>query len=180
MENYKSKNKKYKLIKTIILMFFMVCIIFLFIYLNFFYPKISARSKDFSLYIEEYKQVADFYYKDFKEYNADLLVYSFPYDDNEKEIVCFTEGYKHKLIIDETIHQSFLKLLDSYSLDNQYLDHIVVYDGFVSFGNINLNSSYVYSIYDYEPKYISNPNNINQKLYVKKLSDKWYFACNNS
>ena len=132
---------------------------------------------DFSLCVEEYKQVADFYYNDFKEYNADMLVYSFPYDDDDKEIVCFTEGYKHEITIDESEYQSFSKIRNSYDLDNQYLEHIVVYDGFVSFGNMNLRSSYVYSIYDYKPKYISHPDSSGEKLYVKKLCDNWYFVC---
>lgn len=122
----------------------------------------------FSLCVEEYKQAADFYYNDFKEYHADILIYSFPYDDDDKKIVCYTEGYQHEIMLHENECENFAKLRSSYNLDNQYLEHVVVYDGFVSFGNMNLKSSYVYSIYDDKPKYVGSPNKPNQRLYVKK------------
>lgn len=171
--------KKPKIIKIVIVIFIFLVIsgMSCFVYRLLFCPKLSPRMDEFSLCVEEYKQVADFYYNDFKEYNADMLVYSFPYDDDDKEIVCFTEGYKHEITIDEIEYQSFSKIRNSYDLDNQYLEHIVVYDGFVSFGNMNLSSTYVYSIYDYKPKYISHPNNSGEKPYVKKLCDNWYFVC---
>lgn len=171
--------KKPKIIKTVIVIFIFLVIAGMscFVYRLLFCPKLSPRMDEFSLCVEEYKQVADFYYNDFKEYNADMLVYSFPYDDDDKEIVCFTEGYKHEITIDEIEYQSFSKIRNSYDLDNQYLEHIVVYDGFVSFGNMNLSSTYVYSIYDYKPKYISHPDSSSEKPYVKKLCDNWYFVC---
>lgn len=171
--------KKPKIIKIVIVIFIFLVIsgMSCFVYCLLFCPKLSPRMDEFSLCVEEYKQVADFYYNDFKEYNADMLVYSFPYDDDDKEIVCFTEGYKHEITIDEIEYQSFSKIRNSYDLDNQYLEHVVVYDGFVSFGNMNLRSSYVYSIYDYEPKYISLPDNSSEKLYIKKLCNNWYFVC---
>ena len=89
--------KKLKIIKIVIVIFIFLVIagISFFVYSLLFFPKLSPRMDEFSLCVEEYKQVADFYYNDFKEYNADMLVYSFPYDDDDKEIVCFTEGYKH-------------------------------------------------------------------------------------
>ena len=138
--------KKTKIIKIVIVIFIFLVISSMscFVYCLLFCPKLSPRMDEFSLCVEEYKQVADFYYNDFKEYNADMLVYSFPYDDDDKEIVCFTEGYKHEITIDEIEYQSFSKIRNSYDLDNQYLEHVVVYDGFVSFGNMNLRSSYVY------------------------------------
>ena len=171
--------KKLKIIKIVIVIFIFLVIagISFFVYSLLFFPKLSPRMDEFSLCVEEYKQVADFYYNDFKEYNADMLVYSFPYDDDDKEIVCFTEGYKHEITIDEIEYQSFSKIRNSYDLDNQYLENVVVYDGFVSFGNMNLRSSYVYSIYDYEPKYISLPDSSSEKLYIKKLCNNWYFVC---
>lgn len=172
-------SKKSKIIKTVIVIFIFLVIsgMSCFVYRLLFCPMLSPRMDEFSLCVEEYKQVADFYYNDFKEYNADMLVYSFPYDDDDKEIVCFTQGYKHEITIDESEYQSFSKIRNSYDLDNQYLEHIVVYDGFVSFGNMNLRSSYVYSIYDYKPKYISHPDSSGEKPYVKKLCDNWYFVC---
>lgn len=171
------RNKINIVKKVFIVLFLIICIASYFIYRIFFYPKVSPRMNEFSLCVEEYKQVADFYYNDFKEYNADILIYSFPYDDDDKKIVCFTEGYKHEIMLNENECKNFAKIRNSYNLDNQYLEHIAVYDGFVSFGNINLQSSYVYSIYDYKPRYIGHPNNSDKRLYVKKLCDNWYFVC---
>ena len=170
---------KYKVLKKIyiFIMIIIICGIFYIIYNLIFYPKVASRMDEFSLHLQDYTQVAEFYYNDFEKYNTDLLVYSVPYDNNDKDIVCFTEGYKHKIIIDEISYQSFLIICDSYYLDKQPLDYICVYDGFVSFCNNNGRASYVYSINDKKPIYIKSPNESKEDLHVRKMYDKWYFIC---
>lgn len=167
------------IIKTVIVIFMLFVIggISYFIYHMLFYPKVPSRMDDFALCIKEYTQVAEFYYKDFEKYNTDILIYSVPYDENDKDIVCFTEEYNHEIMIGENECQSFSKICDSYHLDKQSLSYICVYDGFVSFCNDNGRASYVYSIFDKKPLYIKNPNESKEDLHIRKMFDNWYFVC---
>ena len=63
----------------------------LFIYECSYGPKVSSRKNDFIPIIEDYNKVATYYYDDFENNNFEYLIYSVPYDENDKDIVCFTE-----------------------------------------------------------------------------------------
>ena len=65
--------KKLKIIKIVIVIFIFLVIagISFFVYSLLFFPKLSPRMDEFSLCVEEYKQVADFYYIE-----NNLLAYS--------------------------------------------------------------------------------------------------------
>lgn len=173
----KNSNTIINTVTAIIVILVTAGIVFI-VYNLLIYPTVPSRMDDFVLCIKEYTQAAEFYYKDFEKYNTDLLIYSVPYNENDNDIVCFTEEYKHEIIIDENERQFFSKVRDSYHLDKISLNHVLVYDGFVSFCNVNGRSSYVYSIYDKEPEYINSPKESKKDdLYIKKMSDNWYFVC---
>lgn len=147
----------------------------LFIYECSYGPKVSSRKNDFIPIIEAYNKVANYYYDDFEKNNFEYLIYSVPYDENDKDIVCFTD--ERTIIIDDEILKSIYEIMDSYYLDKQPLDYIAVYEGFVSFCNNNGRSSYVYSVYDEEPDYINSPRKKNDRIYKKKITEHWYFLC---
>ena len=140
-------------------------------------PRVPSKSENFSAYVGEYTQVAEFYYNDYQKYNTDILIYSVPvWNDNmDLDIVCYTEGFTHDLIIGEELYEAFTKITNSYYLDKQHLEYICVYEGFVSFCNNNGRASYVYSLNDTEPSYIKNPNESKCDIFVKHLCNSWYF-----
>lgn len=140
-------------------------------------PRVPSRSEDFSVFIEEYTQVAEFYYEDYLKYNTNILIYSVPVwnDNTDLDVVCYTEGFTHDLVINQELREAFTKITNSYYLDKQHLEYICTYDGFVSFCNNNGRASYVYSINDTEPVYIKNPNESKCDTFVKRLGNGWYF-----
>jgi hypothetical protein len=179
----RKKSNKIFVIMSIIMSIIILLVggTFYVIYNLLFYPKVSSRMDEFSLYIKEYTEVAKLCYEDFGEYDADLLSYSVLSNNNDdKDLVCFTEGFKHEITIGENEHKSLLKICESYGLDQQSLYYINVYSGFISFCNENGRASYVYSIYDEKPMYISKPIQLEKKNYVKKMCDNWYFVSKTS
>lgn len=141
----------------------------------FFEPKIPSRIDDFKPYISEYTQAAEFYYDDFSKSKAYSLVYSVPSSDNDTEIICYSENYKHECPIPEQVNNSLSQIRDSYYLDKQPLDSIVVYTGFVAFCNNNGRASYVYSINGSKPEHINTPEE-DKRVLVYKITDNWYFV----
>lgn len=105
------------------------------------------------------------------------LLYGCLTNDNDKgNPVCITEKYDHKLSFTKNELNDLAIIQKSYRLDKQPLDYIAVYNGFVSFCNNNHRASYVYSVNDSKPKYISTPTTSNDRLYISKISDNWYFV----
>ncbi len=138
---------------------------------------ISSREDDFKPLISEYTSMAEFYYNDFKKYDAKKLIYLVPDDHNDKFTWCITEENRHSLELNEEQLAIYIRIDDSYYLDKHSLEYICVYDGFVSFCNDGNRASYVYSIDDKKPEYISSPDNPYKDIVIKKISEHWYWVC---
>lgn len=176
----KSIIKSRLIIPILIILFIIIFFVYL-IYGLFFGPAVPSRKKDFLSCVKEYTQVAKFYYDDFQKYDTDCLYY-FTLNQTTNmgnDVACITQGYEHKLKLSNSIYNSFIKIEESYYLDKSYLESVDVYKGFVSFCNVNGRSSYVYSVNDNKPKYINSPNasNANERLYISKICDNWYYVC---
>jgi hypothetical protein len=125
--------------------------------------------------IDEYTAVAQFCYDDYSKYDTDILTYYF--DDEDNTITCPSKGYEHTLEATQEIIDDFLAVDKVYYVDKQNLYAICVYDGFVSFFNINGYASLVYSVNDKKPKYVSSSSNdYDIFLFKRKLCDNWYFV----
>lgn len=129
-------------------------------------------------YEDDYNCVAMVYYNDYLKYgpkegekyavysglyNGRILRYSDPEHQIEltdEELVCFQNVY------------------NSYRLDDQPWERVVVYDGFVAFSNVNGRVSIVYSVNDERPKYVNGPLKAPGYNYVgcKKITDHWYYV----
>lgn len=138
---------------------------------------ISSREEDFKPIINEYTSMAEFYYNDFKKYDAKKLIYLVPDDHNDKITWCITEGNKHSLELSDEQFAAYIRIDNSYYLDKHSLEYICVYDGFVSFCNDGNRASYVYSVKGDEPEYISDPDNLYKDIVIKKISEHWYWVC---
>ncbi len=138
---------------------------------------ISSREDDFKQLVSEYTSLADFYYDDFKKYAEKKLIYLVPDDHNDKYTWCITEGYNHSLELSKNQLKSYVEIDDSYYLDKHSLEYICVYEGFVSFCNDGGRTSYVYSVEDKKPQYISSPDKPYKDICIKKLASHWYWVC---
>ncbi len=138
---------------------------------------ISSREDDFKPLINEYTSMAEFYYNDFKKYDAKELIYLVPDNHNDKFTWCITEENRHSLELSDEQLAAYIRIDNSYYLDKHSLEFICVYDGFVSFCNDGNRASYVYSIDDKKPECISSPDKPYKDIVVKKISEHWYWVC---
>lgn len=154
-----------------------VCLLILVITVSirifFFEPEVPSRIESIKPNIVEYSQVAEYLYNDFSKYNSDIFVYSVPSDINDNNILCCSD--KHELMLTKSIQNDFSVISNSYRLDKHSLDHVTVYDNFVSFGYELGRAAYVYSVNGEKPKHINSPKEDGRVL-VKKIADNWYFV----
>lgn len=138
---------------------------------------ISSREDDFKPLINEYSVIANLYYDDYKKNNSEELIYLVPNKYNDIYTACITDECRHSLELNEEQRIQYNKIKDSYYLDKHHLEYICVYNGFVSFCNNGGRASYVYSVEDKKPEYISSPNSPYDDIAIKKLSEHWYWVC---
>ena len=83
------------------------------------------------------------------------------------------------IYLDLTKEQSEMakRIFDSYRLDKHSLDSVWVNKGFVCFGNINGRNSLIYSADDVEPNFVNRPSEKVEHVYIEKICDHWYYAC---
>lgn len=141
------KSKKFVKISIVILLILLFNGILFCVHELLFGPTVSSKKNEFLPLVKEYTKISEFYYNDFKKYDKDILIYSVPDSNNknDRNIVCFSNNNR-EIQITEEIYNCFFSILSSYYLDKQSLDHIIVYDKFISFCNNNGRSSYVYSM----------------------------------
>lgn len=124
-----------------------------------------------------YTRIAKLYYEDYKQYNINAVFRYFTPSENGK-VQCVTDEHSFKINYDD--YKNYEKIKKNYRLDKQTLEFIYVYDGFVSFVNINGRESYIYSVDDEEPMYINDYSDKNKSYYynisVRKMVDHWYYA----
>lgn len=161
-----------KLVFTIIFLL----IILIIIVIIFFNRPIISYNKNTLLDNEYfYTQTAELYYQDYIKQNTnDIFSYSTVNDD--KFITCNTQNYKFELSSEE--YDNYKIVYDSYRLDKISLDRIYVYDTFVAFCNESGRTSFVYSVNGQKPIYVNSPKDQNKKIYIEKITDNWYYACN--
>ena len=142
----------------------------------YFSPVASSRINDFKPLINEYTNIAQSYYNDYSKYNTESLVYSVPTSNSGSSIICYSDQYEHRFDLTADEMNNISAIQKQYRLDKQSLDYIAVYCGFVAFCNNNHRASYVYSLNNQKPEFISTPNNDNKKISVSKITDNWYFV----
>lgn len=164
---------KKKLVLTIISLFLLLILINVII---FFERPVISYNKNILLDNEcFYSKTAELYYQDYIIRN---LNNTFVYFNEDKFITCYTEKYKFELSDEE--YDNYKIVYDSYRLDKESLNRIYVYDTFVAFCTINGRTSFVYSVNGQKPKYVNNPEDQKKRIYVEKITDNWYYLCDQS
>lgn len=177
------KNKRKTKVIAFLMLFALLSLIIIILIVNivsdssFTFLNISSREDDFKPLINEYSSIANLYYDDYKKYDSEKLIYLVPNKYNDIYTACITDECKHSLELNEEQRIQYNKIIDSYYLDKQPLEYICVYNGFVSFCNNGGRASYVYSVEDKKPEYISSPNSPYDDIAIKKLSEHWYWVC---
>ncbi|NLT08138.1 MAG: hypothetical protein GXY08_01355 [Ruminococcus sp.] len=176
----KKEKIKTKLITIIFILPVLVVIILIVRHLtdpNLTHLNISSRENEFKPLVKEYTSLAEFYYDDFQKYDTEELVYLVPSQKDNAISWCITEKHKHSIELNNNQVDNYTKVKDSYYLDKNHLSYICVYNNCVSFCNDNGRASYVYSVNDKKPEYISSPDNPYNDIVVRKLANNWYWVC---
>lgn len=169
-------KKRLKLFGAILLVLLFICLV---IWLC--RGPVISYDKDALLDNEAaYTEVAKFYYGDYKNMNTGgEVVYSCP--NTDKIIKCYSVLNPHDIKVSDELYQSYLAVFDSYRIDKQDIENIVVYDNFVAFGNVNGRAAVVYSVNGDKPKYVDTPKgNMYKKVNIIsaiKITDNWYYTC---
>lgn len=161
----------------IIILPILLIIIFVFLCFLYFGPKVSPNKNEFLKDWRDYETISELCYKDFVNYDAEELMYMISEEENRYSIHCITKGYDHYIELNDNDMIKLCNVIGSYNLDDQCLESICVNDEFISYGNINGRSSYIYSINDNKPNFINSIYSSEKHIYIYKLRKKWYFAC---
>lgn len=87
---------------------------------------------------------------------------------NNKEYYPLTDEQKNSVKI---VEEEFL-------LDHQSLEALTVTDTYVVFNIVNGRASFIYSDDNSKPEFVNTPKEDSKRIYVEKIVDNWYFACN--
>ena len=131
---------------------------------------------------DAYTIVANICYEDYEKNKEDneFLTYSpWPRKDADaidKKAYCLSTDNYFNINNEQT--KAFDIVVNTYKLDdhNNGIDRIYVKDNFVIFGNEGGQTAFIYSVNGEKPSGYE-AGNTNDKAYVEKICDNWYYAC---
>ncbi len=143
----------------------------------FFLP-VPAISYNKELFIENksyYDDVVTICQENYRKSKlTDVVVFDSSSDG--ESLYCY-DNKEYYSLTDE--QKNSLKMVEEkFRLDHQSLEDISVTDNYVVFKIVNGRASFIYSIDDSKPKFVNTPKEDSQHIYVEKIVDNWYFACN--
>ena len=139
---------------------------------------IASREEEFKPLISDYTALAEFYYDDFRKSGESVIIYDTPRSDSDHVSRSMINGQEHCLRFTDELHDSYIRVRDSYYLDKHSLAYVCVYDGFAAFVNEGMRASYVYSVNGEKPEYITSPDTPqDDPVVAKDLGGSWYWVC---
>lgn len=133
---------------------------------------------------EDYTKTALTYYENYQSQDADfdVLYYSevkqVVSQQSEKYVMnCYPDSSRIFIInLNNEDGAVAMSICNSFLLDKYPLSGVAVYDGFVSFVNLNGCGSLVYSIDGTRPSYLKKPGEDYDRIWVRKITDNWYYV----
>ena len=174
-------RKRSKIIKIIFII--VVCIILTilrFLYHTAFSMPPLAYDPDKLLnYKEEYTQIAELCYQDYvQSYKPYDIEYATTYMFNsERTKISAYNPPKHDISLTDEEAKALQTIDDNYLLNERNLSCIKVSDNFVVFCNARFRNSFIYSVNDEKPNFINCPSPDEKHVYIEKITDNWYYAC---
>lgn len=111
--------------------------------------------------------------------NADDF-WLFCVDANADGLICYNEDEQQYYSLTTEQQQAFITVKSVFRLDHNGLSYLYVNDNFVSFGILNGRASFVYSASNEKPDFVNSPNEEENKIFVEKITDNWYYTCKQS
>ena len=131
---------------------------------------------------DAYTIVAKTCYENYEKNKEDneFLTYS-PWTEKDKNgsyIKVYRQSFKTYFNINNEQIKAFDIVVNTYKLDDHDngIDRIYVKDNFVIFGNEGGQTAFIYSVNGEKPSGYE-AGNTNDKAYVEKICDNWYYAC---
>lgn len=94
----------------------------------------------------------------------------------EKELVSNEPG-KRTISLTDKEYQALQTVYDNYNPDKHSLEYIRACDGFAAFCEANGRASFIYSVDDEKPSFVNIPDEAARSIWVEKIADHWYYAC---
>lgn len=101
-------------------------------------------------------------------------------DDNADGLICYKDDKQQYYSLTLEQQQAFITVKSVFRLDHNSLSYLYVNDNFVSFGILNGRASFVYSASNEKPDFVNFPNEGENKIFVEKITDNWYYTCKQS
>ena len=155
-----------------------VIVLFLGVFAFLFFIPHPAISYNKELFIENKSYYDDVvkmckeYYKESKR--TDTVFFS---SANDGESLYCYHNKEYYPLTDEQ-RNSFKMVEETFRLDHQSLEDLIVTDEYVVFNIVNGRASFIYSDDNSKPNFVNTPKVDSQHIYVEKIVDNWYFACN--
>ena len=158
---------------TITIIILLVVVLFFFTF--FFRPTVSYDKQLFIKNKSSYDKVATFCYDCYQnsQSSIDILVFSIT---NDNSLYCY-DNREYYSLTDE--QKNSLRIVEeTFSLDHHTLESLYVTDNYVIFNIVNGRATFIYSVDNSKPTFVNTPKEDSQYIYVEKIVEHWYFACN--
>ena len=149
--------------------------ILLFVLAKCYGPIISYNNEMLLSNKQAYTDFAIFCYKCYDSNNQNEDVCSYAIDERRNLLYCNTTG--ESFLMNQSIIDSAHTINSTYMIDEQVLDCIYVSRNFVVFANVAGRGSLIYSVDDSRPDFVSLPDENCYRVYVERLTNRWYFVC---
>lgn len=143
-----------------------------------FFFSVPAISYDKELFIENksYYDSVVVTCKDFYKKSKLTEVVSFEPSSDGEFLYCYDNKEYYSLT--DKQKNSFKIIEEKFRLDHQSLEDISVTENYVVFKIVNGRASFIYSNDNSKPNFVNTPKEDSQHIYVEKIVNNWYFACN--
>ena len=101
--------------------------------------------------------------------------YSYYYNAENETLFCNTTDKVYQMNKEQAKSAKIVK--DTLLIGEQTLENIYVNDNFVSLSTVELRGSFIYSMDDSKPDFVCFPTKKKKNIFVEKITNNWYFVC---